>query len=84
MFIHHEPGERQCIDVINANNRSKGECGLVFESARRVLVLGAILDREVFRVDVADASATDGATEAGTVGDEVRVAALVGGPLSTL
>ncbi len=78
VLVHQEPGKGQRVDVVDADHRPEGVGRLVLEPAGGVPVLLAVDDGEVLFVDVGDASAGDGAAEAGLIGQQIHVAVRLG------
>ena len=71
MLVHEVSGKGAGVDIINAHHRTECKRGFVFQPARGVPVLLAILDRKVILPDMGDPAAGDGAAKTGLVGKQV-------------
>lgn len=79
MLVADEVGVLQCLEVVNAVGRAQGPGGFVLQAATRTPILGLVLNGEVGLVDLADATAGNGAAKAGLVGDQMGLAVCLAG-----
>ncbi len=77
MLVAHEARESCRVDIVDTDRGSERVSGFILESTRGAVILGPVFDREMSRVDLADAAAADGAGEAGAVLNDVGVAVFV-------
>ena len=74
LFVAHEIGKGQGVQVVNPGGRTQRPGGLVFQPARRLLILRAAGDRVMGAVDGRYPPAGNGAAETGGVAHQIGLA----------